>query len=43
MSVAVSALDPWQQLAVKPGVMSDNQEHPSACMLVCGLALRSFD
>jgi type IV pilus assembly protein PilM len=43
MSVAVSALDPWQQLAVMPGVMSDDQEHPSACMLVCGLALRSFD
>ena len=43
MSVAVSALDPWQQLAVKPGVISDDQEHPSACALVCGLALRSFD
>ena len=43
MSVAVSTLDPWQQLAVKPGVISDDQEHPSACTLVCGLALRSFD
>jgi Tfp pilus assembly PilM family ATPase len=43
MSVAVSAIDPWQQLAVKPGVMSDDHEHPSACTLVCGLALRSFD
>jgi type IV pilus assembly protein PilM len=43
MSVAVSALDPWQQLAVKPGVVADDQEHPSACTLVCGLALRSFD
>jgi type IV pilus assembly protein PilM len=43
MSVAVSALVPWQQLAVKPGVVADDQEHPSACTLVCGLALRSFD
>jgi type IV pilus assembly protein PilM len=43
MSVAVSALDPWQQLAVKPGVVANDQEHPSACTLVCGLALRSFD
>ena len=43
MSVAVSAIDPWQQLAVKPGVMSDDHEHPSACTLVCGLALRRFD
>lgn len=43
MSVAVSALDPWQQLAVKSGVVAFDQEHPSACTLVCGLALRSFD
>lgn len=43
MSVAVSVLDPWQQLAVRPGVVFDEDEHPSACTLVCGLALRSFD
>lgn len=43
MSVTVSALDPWQQLAVRTGVMPDEQEHPSACALVCGLALRRFD
>jgi type IV pilus assembly protein PilM len=43
MSVPVSALDPWRQLAVRPGVMSDDQEHPAACTLVCGLALHSFD
>lgn len=43
MSVAVSTLDPWQQLAVKPGLTSGDHEHPSACTLACGLALRSFD
>lgn len=43
MSVAVSAIDPWQQLMVKPGLTSGDHEHPSACMLACGLALRSFD
>ena len=43
MSVAVSVLNPWQTLSVGAGVVSEHHEHPSACTLACGLALRSFD
>lgn len=43
LSVGVSPLDPWQQLPAKPGVSAGEHEHPSACALVCGLALRGFD
>ena len=43
MAVSTSALNPWQTLSVSTGVGSGRYEHPSACTLACGLALRSFD
>ncbi|MFM8245680.1 MAG: hypothetical protein ACKN9M_01815 [Burkholderiaceae bacterium] len=43
MSVGVSALNPWEQLAIGPAAVSSPSEHPSACTLACGLAMRSFD
>ena len=43
LSVDVSTLDPWQQLPAKSGVGVGEHEHPSACALACGLALRGFD
>lgn len=43
LSVGVRTLDPWQQLPAKSGVGVGEHEHPSACALACGLALRGFD
>ena len=43
MSVGVSALNPWEQFAIGSAAVSSPTEHPSACTLACGLAMRSFD
>lgn len=43
LSIGVSILNPWQAFSVSTALAVGDEEHPSACILACGLASRRFD